>query len=179
VVSAFIGDVARSGLLLIFASSAAEKASLIATRSSRWHPLLSATPLRRRFATPMAIGSLALDVTIVALFIASPHVGTLVAIAAITVYTVFAYPVTLSASGCRCFWRVLPTRSRTALLVRNACLALIALAGLAWSEAISLASVSVATAIVLSGTVVLSREVGSTSGATSLQRTTVSEGEGG
>ena len=92
------------------------------------HPVMVVSPGRRRRA-PLLMGmSLLADVSAVFLLLGAPSLGAILAGALFVTYTWVAMPVHLDGrpADCRCFFKLLNTRTSTGLLVRNLWLLLLA-----------------------------------------------------
>jgi hypothetical protein len=114
-------------LVAVFALAATEKGTSLWTRSAAWHPVMLSNRFRRRWAGPLMAAALVADLLTVVLLVVLPLAGAVTAAVLVAVYTAAAMPVHTAGRGpCRCFWRVLNTTTRPALLGRNA--ALLALA---------------------------------------------------
>jgi hypothetical protein len=109
-------------LSAVFFLSSIEKARLLATGTSRWHPLLVATPWRRTHAVHLLTLALLCDLVAALLLLASPSRGGWLALVLIIAYTMVALSTPAfrhSHSDCHCLGGFLDTRGPHALLLRN------------------------------------------------------------
>ena len=119
-----IFDGVRWVLIAVFAFSIIEKAATLWTRSAAWHPVMLVSRGRRRHATTLMATALVADAATIVLLGLLPSVGAVTASVLLAAYTVLALPIPSTGRGtCRCFWKVLDTRTKPAFLARNAVLA--------------------------------------------------------
>jgi methylamine utilization protein MauE len=112
-------------LALVFGLAALEKGLVIRSRTVRWHPVVLAHPRIRPHAAALMAVAITLDVAAVLCLLLAPAVGALVAGALIVAYTYLGLHVDHGGgASCRCLWKGFDSRTRRALLVRNACLAI-------------------------------------------------------
>lgn len=118
--SPLLSDGARWLVMAIFALSLGERITLLRSKSSRWHPVMLAYPLLRRHAPLWTALALVADAMVLGLMVISPSSGAPMAIALVVAYSLLALHARPGPEGhCRCFWKVLNTATRLALLVRN------------------------------------------------------------
>lgn len=125
-VTPIVADGARWGLAALFALACVEKASSLLRRTAAWHPVMLVSPRRRRRAQLLMGASLLADAAAVFLLLAAPILGALIASALIVLCTWAAKPLHErdEPTDCKCFFRVLNTRTRSGLVGRN-CLLLV------------------------------------------------------
>lgn len=123
-----LADGARWVLILVFCLAALEKAGMIRSRSSAWHPVILASPLLHRHATAIMLASLTADVAAVVLLLINPVAGGVASTMLVAAYSGAGWRAhTLpNARGCRCLWRFLNTSTKGGLAVRNVSLLLLA-----------------------------------------------------
>lgn len=115
-------DGMRWVLVVAFAASSSLKFQEIRTGTEAWHPIFIKRTYLRRHATSLTVLSLLIDVVALVLLIAYPQGGAILAIGLIIAYTGLAFNPRLrsdSDGDCRCFWRVLNTRTGAGLVARN------------------------------------------------------------
>ena len=129
-----IGEGARWSLVIVFVLAIAEKVATLRSGSAQWHPLMLVTLRRQKYATPLMIASLFVDVLAVALLVSRSAEGALVSGGILLVYTAAAWPVHESSSDstCRCFYGLFNSSTRKGLILRNSLL--FALAVVTWLE---------------------------------------------
>lgn len=119
---------ARWALIAVFVLAVTEKGTSLWTRAAAWHPLMLVSPVRRRRARPLMAAALVADLATVVLLALIPVAGAVTAALLVAAYTALAMPVHSAGQGaCRCFWKVLNTTTKPALLARNAVLLVLAL----------------------------------------------------
>jgi hypothetical protein len=119
---------ARWALIAVFVLAVTEKGTSLWTRAAAWHPLMLVSSVRRRRAHALMAAALIADFVTVALLVLFPVAGAVGAGLLAAAYTALAFPVHAAGQGgCRCFWRVLNTTTKPALLARNAVLLALAL----------------------------------------------------
>lgn len=117
-----VGWVALGGLIVLwvaFFSALVEKAVSLARHAESWHPVILANRFLRGRPRSAMVSSLVLDVLVLLGLVARPIVGGILAVVAILTYSIAGSRVHSFDSGCRCFWRILETTSRTGFLARN------------------------------------------------------------
>jgi hypothetical protein len=114
---------ARWALIVVFVLAVTEKGTSVWTRTAAWHPLMLVSAVRRRRARRLMAVALLADLATVVLLVLFPVAGAVSAASLVAAYTALALPVHAAGqSQCRCFWRVLNSATKPALLARNAVL---------------------------------------------------------
>ncbi len=118
---ALLGSGALALMICLFGLAGLEKGDLLRTRTARWHPILMASPQTRRWANPLVTVSLLLDIAAVTLLLLNPPSGAAISLSLIALYTLAALATSSRdhTQSCRCFYKVMNTRTRTALVFRN------------------------------------------------------------
>lgn len=112
---------AQLALSLLFLLSSLEKARTVRSRSAAWHPVLVRTRWTRHRA-PLLMGVFAaLDCACAFLVVLVPRIGGLWATGLLLIYT-WVSRGRPAGEGCRCFFRIMDTRSFPGLLTRNGAL---------------------------------------------------------
>ncbi len=113
-------------LAALFAISGMEKVRTLARGTARWHPMLSSSRLRRRFAVELLVLGVVLDLVAGAGSIAGGRFAWS-AISVIFLYSIVAMtsPAVRRERGasCQCFPLLFDVRGGTALAIRNLVLA--------------------------------------------------------
>jgi hypothetical protein len=126
-----VGSGALALVICLFGLAGLEKGNLLRTRTARWHPILMVSPRTRRWADPLITMSLLMDVAAITLLLLNPRFGAAISMGLVAIYTLAALATSSGnhTQSCRCFYKVLDTRTRAALVFRNislvACLTLI------------------------------------------------------
>jgi hypothetical protein len=130
---------ARWALVIVFAFAVIEKIQALKSGSAAWHPVMLVSACRRRWATHLMAGSLAVDVVAIGLLIGDQVKGGLLSAVLVVVYSIAGARVHIqSAEECRCLWKLLNTSTRRGLVVRNCVLVLLAGLVMTGSPAISM-----------------------------------------
>ncbi len=124
-----LAQAARLVLLVVFGLSAVEKSVTMFRRRAAWHPVLIVSEWRRAHAFFLLGAALTCDCAIVLLLLTNPRVGGACAFGLIAAYTFLAQRVhsDTEGKGCACLWKLLNSKSRGSLLVRNVMLSVFAL----------------------------------------------------
>lgn len=122
-----VADGARWALVALLTLAATEKLASLLHGTAAWHPILLASPTRRRWAGALMTTSFFVDCASVLLLIASTRLGAALALSLIVTYSWAAIPIhRQERSDCRCFFKYFKSQTRFGLLARNGWLLLLA-----------------------------------------------------
>jgi len=146
-------DGARWMLASLLTLACAEKASSLRSRATGWHPIMLVSATRRRFSRLLMGASLLADASAVLMLVVAPRAGAILASTLILPYTWAAISAHQPGdrSSCRCFFRLVNTRTKLGLIVRNGWLIGASLVVLVWHPHASWAGIALG-GVLLGGT---------------------------